>query len=155
MVRRPLIVVVRPDRHMKRAHLILHAGCSEGSDSPDIHIRNAARIPKEASGMKDIFRLPDDLTDVYYYTPQSLRCNYYLRGALGKDGIQQYETTVLKHAKKLTDIPLDISGPDVAPIQDWWPSPGSEGLRIYELRYLDYVILDHDQGILYAAMRED
>jgi hypothetical protein len=145
---------------MKRAHLILalvliHAGCSVGFDSPDIHIRNAARIPKEASAMKDTFRLPDDLTDVYYFTPQSLRCNYYLRGLLGKDGIQQYETTVLKGAKELTDMPPDISGPDVAPIQDWWPSPGCRGLQIYELRYLDYVILDHDQRILYAAMCED
>jgi hypothetical protein len=145
---------------MKRVHLILAlvlipAGCSMGFDSPDIHIRNATRIPKEASAIKATFRLPDDLTDVYYFTPQSLRCNYYLRGVLGKDRIRQYETTVLKNAKELTDMPLGISGPDIAPIQDWWPSPGSGGLRIYELRYLDYVILDHQQGILYAAMCED
>ena len=145
---------------MKRAYLILAmlvilAGCSVGFDSPDIHIRKAPQIPNEASGMKDTFLLPDDLTDVYYFTPRSLRCNYYLRGVLGEDGLQQYETTVLKDATELTRMPLDISGPVVAPIQDWWPYPGSGGLRIYELRYLDYVILDHDQGILYAAKCED
>ena len=105
--------------------------------------------------MKDTFRLPDDLTDVYYFTPQSLRCNYYLRGVLGNDGIQQYEATVLSDAKELADIPPHISGRHVAPIQDCWPSPGSGGLRIYQLGYLDYVILDHEQGILYAAMCED
>jgi hypothetical protein len=136
--------------------LLMQAGCSVGFlDAPDIHIRNAARIPEQAAGMKHTFLLPDDLTDVYYFTPQSLRCNHYLRGVLGKDGIQKYETTVLKDAKELTDLPLHISGPGVAPIQDWWPSPDSEGLRIYEKAYLDYVVLDHEQGILYAAMCED
>ena len=105
--------------------------------------------------MKDVFQLPDNLTDVYYFTPQYLRCNYYLRGVLGKDGIQQYETTVLKNAKELTDMPRDISGPDVTPIRDWWLSPGSGCLRICELGHLDYVILDRDQGLLYAARCAD
>jgi hypothetical protein len=135
--------------------LLLQPGCWAGLDSPDIHIRNAAQIPKEGLEMKDTFHLPDDLADVYYFTPRYQRCNYYLRGVLGKEGIRQYETTVLKNAKALTGMPRDISGPDVAPIQDWWPSSDAEGLRIYELRNLDYVILDHDQGILYAAKCED
>jgi hypothetical protein len=145
---------------MKRAHVILallvmYSGCSVGFDSPDLHIRNADRIPKEASAMEDTFRLPEDLTDVYYFSPRYLRCNDYLRGVLGKDSILQYETTVLKNAKALTEMPPHLSGPDVAPIQDWWPSPGAGGLRIYQLSCLDYVILDHDHGILYAAMCED
>jgi hypothetical protein len=74
---------------------------------------------------------------------------------LGKDGIQQCKATVLKNGNELTGMPRGISGPDVAPIQDWWPSSNAKGVRIYELRNLDYVILDHDLGILYAAKCED
>jgi hypothetical protein len=74
---------------------------------------------------------------------------------LGKDRIQQYEATVLENARGLAGMPRDISGPDVAPIQDWWPTSDTEGLRIYELRNLDYVMLDHDRGILYAAKCAD
>jgi len=142
---------------MNRARLLLLllltlTGCGIGFDSPDIHITNATQFPKEAIGMKDTFRLPDDLTDVYYFSPQSLFCNYYLRGTLTKDAVREYETGVLKNAVEIPDIPADISGPEVAPIADWWPPSNSPHLRIYKVRNIDYVMIDHDEGFVYAVL---
>jgi hypothetical protein len=133
-------------------------GCSRPFDGPDIHIRQSSSVPREARWLKDRFGLPDDITDVYYFTSQSLRCNYYLRGRLDKDGVQQYESRFLKpgtEVKELTSIPPGISGSNVAPIKEWWPTTHSQGLRIYEVRNLDVVMLDHETGIVYVALCED
>jgi len=134
---------------------LLQAGCWRPFDSPDVHVRKAAQIPEEARHMKGEFRLPDDLTDVYYFSPAYLRCNYYLRGKLSKEGIDKYETDVLKHAKRLADVPRDVSGPDVTPIKDWWPQADSQNLDIYELRDLDFVMIDRQEGIVYVALCAD
>ena len=57
--------------------------------------------------------------------------------------------------KQLETIPEYITGPDTTAIADWWPTVSSESLRIYEMRSLDFVIIDHEAGIVYAAMCED
>lgn len=102
--------------------------------------------------MKSTFRLPDDLSDVYYFSPNSLFCNYYLRGKLSTDAVHEYESTILKDAEELADIPKDVSGPDVAPIADWWPSTRARNLHIYKVRNMDFVMIDREEGILYAVL---
>ena len=96
--------------------------------------------------------LPDDLTDVYYFSPASLYCNYYLRGRLAKGAVQEYETKLLKNAKELPEMPEELSRSDIDPIADWWPSPDSQHLRIYHVGGVHYVMIDHDQGVVYAAL---
>ena len=137
---------------------LVWTGCSRPFDGPDIHIRQSSSVPREARWLKDDFGLPDDITDVYYFTSQSLRCNYYLRGRLGKDGVQQYESRFLKprtDVKELAGIPPGISGSNVDPIKEWWPTMHSQGLRVYEVRNLDVVMVDHEKGIVYVAFCED
>ena len=135
------------------------AGClRQPFDQPDIHVRRAAQVPEEASHLKDVFIIPEALTNVYYFTPRHLRCNYYLRGEVGKDQVEQYKTALTERyseIRELSSLPRQFPAADLAAMKDWWPQAKTQSLCVYQRGTMDFIMIDAEKGVLYFAMCED
>ncbi len=127
-------------------------------DSPDTHIRNVATNPIEANALKLSFLLPDELTNVYYFSSNGFRCDNYLHGTLEGKGVEDYQASIAKRSTALADHAdswYDLFDSAPKPIREWWPTGDLNRLRIYELRHSDYVMIDRDAGKIYVVQFGD
>ena len=92
---------------------------------PD-HLKAQPGVPEKARQVTDAFGVDNGLiSDVYYYSSRSLRCNYYLRASpRDAEARRIIEESLAQNAEKVASPPRPIMEPPSWRV-NWWLKPSS------------------------------